>query len=124
MRCFVTLSLGLLLATVAAGASHGAPPQQSPSTVEAIHRPFDQILDLYVRDGLVYYKALQSERMRLDRYASSLNVPAATYAGWSREQQMAFWVNAYNVFTLQTVIDRYPIRGKSPEYPASSIRQI
>jgi hypothetical protein len=98
--------------------------QQSTSTVEAMHRPLDQILDLYVRDGLVYYRALQSERMRLDRYASSLNVPAATYDGWSREQQMAFWVNAYNAFTLQTVINNYPIRGKSPQYPAGSIRQI
>ena len=98
--------------------------QQSASTVEVIHRPFDQVLDLYVRDGLVYYKALQSERARLDRYASSLNVPAATYGGWSREQQMAFWVNAYNAFVLQTVIDHYPIRGRSPQYPANSIRQI
>ena len=120
MRRSVTLIIGLLfVATV-----HGARAQQSQSTVETLHRPLDQILDLYVRDGLVYYKALQSERMRLDRYASSLNVPEATYAGWSREQQMAFWINAYNVFTLQTVINRYPIRGKSPEYPASSIRQI
>jgi hypothetical protein len=120
MRRSVTLIIGLLFAATV----HGARAQQSQSTVETLHRPLDQILDLYVRDGLVYYKALQSERMRLDRYASSLNVPEATYAGWSREQQMAFWINAYNVFTLQTVINRYPIRGKSPEYPASSIRQI
>ena len=98
--------------------------QQSPSTVEAIHRPLDQILDLNVRDGLVYYRALQSGRGALDRYVSSLNVPAGTYAAWSREQQMAFWLNAYNAFALQTVINRYPIRGKSPQYPASSIRQI
>ena len=37
---------------------------------------------------------------------------------------MAFWVNAYNAFVLQTVINRYPIRGTSSAYPASSIRQI
>lgn len=112
------------LALALAGPSRVVPGQQSASTVEAIHRPLDQVLDLYVRDGLVYYRALQSERARLDRYVSSLNVPAATYAGWSREQQMAFWLNAYNVFVLQTVIDRYPIRGRSPQYPAASIRQI
>src|SRR3972149_5989674 len=35
---------------------------QGPSSVEAIHRPLDQILDLNVRDGLVYYRALRSER--------------------------------------------------------------
>ncbi len=37
---------------------------------------------------------------------------------------MAFWVNAYNAFVLQTVINHYPIRGTSSAYPASSIRQI
>ena len=55
---------------------------------------------------------------------ASLNVPAATYQSWSREQQMAFWVNAYNAFVLETVIDHYPIKGASKEYPANSIRQI
>lgn len=101
-------------------------PQQSGdlSTAEPLHRPLDQILDLNVRDGLVYYRALRSERGRLDRYVASLNVPAATYQGWSREQKMAFWVNAYNAFVLQTVINNYPIRGRSSMYPANSIRQI
>ena len=37
---------------------------------------------------------------------------------------MAFWVNAYNAFVLQTVIDNYPIRGRSATYPENSIRQI
>ena len=129
-------SLVTLLVLAASPSISWVAGQQSPSTVEALHRfgvggvaaqlgiAFDQVLDLYVRDGLVYYKALQSERMRLDRYASSLNVPAATHAAWSREQQMAFWVNAYNAFVLQTVIDRYPIKGASQEFPDNSIRQI
>ena len=45
-------------------------------------------------------------------------------AGWSREQQMAFWVNAYNAFVLQTVVDNYPIRGRASNYPSNSVRQI
>jgi len=99
-------------------ATQGGPP------VEALHRPLDQILDLNVRDGLVYYRALKSDRGRLDRYVASLNVPAATYGGWAREQQMAFWLNAYNALVLQAVIDHYPIRGVSKAYPSNSIRQV
>jgi hypothetical protein len=94
------------------------------AATDPLHRPLDQILELNVRDGLVYYRALRSGRGSLDRYVASLNVPAATYAGWSPEQKMAFWINAYNAFVLQTVIDRYPIKGASQEFPASSIRQI
>ena len=97
---------------------------QEPSPAEPLHRPFDQILDLNVRDGLVYYRALKSDRGRLDRYIASLNVPAATYEGWSREQQMAFWLNGYNALVLQAVIDHYPIRGRASAYPAGSLRQV
>jgi Protein of unknown function, DUF547 len=102
----------------------GAQPPLPTEGSDPLHRPLDEILDLNVRDGLVYYRALESSRGKLDRYASSLNVPAATYEAWSREAKMAFWLNAYNTFVLQTVVSRYPIRGKSGDYPESSIMQI
>jgi hypothetical protein len=116
---FILACVSVIVPTPAAEPHAGQDPP-----VEALHRPLDQILDVNVRDGMVYYRALRSERGRLDRYAAALNVPAATYEGWSREQKMAFWINAYNAFVLQTVIDRYPIRGSSNDYPSNSIRQI
>jgi hypothetical protein len=73
---------------------------------------------------MVYYRALRGERARLDRYVASLNVPAATYQGWSRDEKVAFWLNGYNAIVLQTVINNYPIHGKSSQYPQNSIRQI
>ena len=91
---------------------------------DPLHVALDQLLDPNVRDGLVYYRAMKSQRGRLDRYVASLNVPAATYSGWTKDQQIAFWLNAYNAFVLQTVIDNYPIRGRSAAVPASSIKQI
>jgi hypothetical protein len=91
---------------------------------DPLHVPLDRILDINVRDGFVYYRALKSDRSRLDRYAASLNVPGTTYEGWSREQKLAFWLNTYNAFVLETVLDNYPIRGRSTTYPAASIRQI
>ena len=115
-RLFVILStVALLTATLAA---------QARLETEVLHRPLEQILDVNVRDGLVYYRALKGERGRLDRYVASLNVPSATYESWSREAQIALWLNAYNAIVLQTVINHYPIKGKAGTYPASSIRQI
>ena len=113
-----------LLICTAALLRPGPPAIAQSSQADALHRPFDQLLDLQVRDGLVYYRALRSERGRLDRYVAALDVPAATYESWPREEQIAFWLNAYNAFVLQTVVDHYPIRGKAATYPASSIRQI
>src|SRR5215203_4660686 len=87
--------------------------QQVPSTAGPLHRPFDQFLDIHVRDGLVYYGAVKAERSRLDRYVASLDVSAETYGAWSREQQLAFWLNAYNAIVIQSVANNYPIRGKA-----------
>ena len=120
----ITLIAVLAVFAVMAAPSAAVVAQQTPSTADPFHRALDQILDLNVRDGMVYYRALQSSRAGLDRYVASLNVPAETYAGWSQPQQMAFWVNAYNALVLQTVVTHYPVRSKSAEYPAGSIRLI
>jgi len=103
------------------------PRAQEPAavSVDPLHKPFDEILDIYVRDGLVYYYALRQERAKFDRYVQALGeVGADTVAKWPPPRQLAYWINAYNAFVLRTVIDAYPIRGKAPEYPANSIRQI
>src|SRR6478752_6575579 len=86
---------------------------------ELLHRPLDQILDVDVRDGLVYYRALKADRGRLDRYVASLNVAPAAYSGWSPKQQMAFWVDAYNAFVLETVINHYPLHGTVKQIPGA-----
>ncbi len=108
----------------AAAALLDAQPQTPAPGSDPLHRPLDQILDLNVRDGYVYYRALQSSRGSLDRYIASLNVPAATYDAWGNDAKIAFWINAYNAIVLQTVIGRYPIRGTSTTFPSSSVRQI
>ncbi|HUF46195.1 MAG TPA: DUF547 domain-containing protein [Vicinamibacterales bacterium] len=88
------------------------------------HVVFDRILDTYVREGRVYYRALKAERGPLDRYIASLDVPPADVASWSPAEQQAFWLNAYNAIVLRTVIDAYPIATRTQQYPERSIRQI
>jgi hypothetical protein len=115
MRRAVLPVLAVVLASaVLAGQEFTPAPGADP-----LHRPLDQILDVNVRDALVYYRALKSDLGRLDRYIASLNVPAATYDKWSTGQQMAFWVNAYNAFVLQTVINHYPLSGTIKQVPGA-----
>ena len=109
----------LLCGVLAAGLRAQEP---APPPVDPLHRPFDTILDIYVRDGLVYYRALKLERPRFDQYVQSL--AEAQVPSGDRNRQLAFWVNAYNAFVLRTVIDNYPIAGRAAMYPRNSIRQI
>jgi Protein of unknown function, DUF547 len=117
----------LFVMALCAGALTGLAPvaaRQSPPT-SGFNAPLDAILDLYVRDGLVYYRALESDRRKLDAFVASLDGPAAaTVDRWPTEEQIAFWLNAYNALVLETVVDHYPIRGHVTNYPPDSIRQI
>jgi hypothetical protein len=120
---FKTLAAGIMaLAIVAVRAQDYKP---SPD-LDALHAPFDALLDMHVRDGLVYYRALQDDRARLNRYVASLNAPSVAegYTKWSTDQKKALWLNAYDALVLQTVVNNYPIKGRASMYPPNSIRQI
>ena len=115
MRWTICIALAMVCAVTPATA------QEDPAG-EARRKTFDEFLDLYVRDGYVYYRALRSERSRFDAYVNSLS--GVQIDALSRDEQVAFWLNAYNALVLRTVIDHYPIQGRSPDYPPKSIRQI
>ena len=83
---------------------------------------YDQLLDLYVRDGFVYYRALKQDRTKVDAYVAGLSTAAIEAA--PKGEQLAFWLNAYNAIVLRTIIDHYPIPQRTAEYPPHSIRQI
>ena len=85
---------------------------------------FDQILDQYVRDGFVYYAALRAERRAFDRHVASLAERPAWFDAWSEARRLAYWLNGYNALVLRTVIDHYPMRGTSAEFPEDSVMQI
>jgi hypothetical protein len=112
-RSWVGLGLACLLVATSSA------QEQSPGSHGSA---LDQILDLYVRDGEVYYRALKGERAKLDGYVSRLATVSIDNA--SREERLAFWLNAYNAIVLQTVVDHYPIQKRTAEYPAKSIRQV
>lgn len=107
--------------TITAVACLVAAPTAQDS-LAARRNAFDQILDQYVRDGMVYYRALKLERGKLDGYVSSLG--SVDVAHLAHDEQVAFWLNAYDALVLKTVIDHYPIPKRSNDYPARSIRQI
>lgn len=99
------------------------------------HAAFDTVLALYVQDGRVDYAALKVGRQGLDRYLEDVaGVEASEFAAWPQVAQVAYLINAYNAYTLETVIDHYPIEGSSflkkltaPKrfgFPGNSIRHI
>ena len=75
------------------------------------YQDYAEVLQTYVSDrGLVDYEGLQANRQQLDRFNQSLaRISPQTYAAWNEAEQIAFLTNAYNAFTLQSIIDRQPL---------------
>jgi hypothetical protein len=105
----------LLLCVLVAGCQAqgaDAPRPGAPPTAERFgfdHSIYDEIMREHVSaDGLLDYRALQSKHAgALNRYVESLG--AADPEGFAdRDDELAFWLNAYNAFVITGVLDRYP----------------
>jgi hypothetical protein len=122
MAATVVAAFTVVVVSVAYGRAAPLPATTARQAVDS--GVFDRLLDLYVRDGLVYYAALKVEREALGRFVEALDGAPTSFDLSPSDDQKAFWINAYNALVLQTVVEHYPIRGQSPDYPANSIRQI
>ncbi|MEM8907712.1 MAG: DUF547 domain-containing protein, partial [Bacteroidota bacterium] len=80
----------------------------SPRPVPS-HAIWDQLLRTYVqKDGRVNYRDWQQQQRELQIYLQQLssNPPGRN---WTEQEQLAYWINAYNAFTIQLILDHYPL---------------
>jgi hypothetical protein len=55
------------------------------------------------------YADMQRDREALRAYLTTLSaVPTQDYSAWTSAQQLAFLINAYNAYTVELVLTRYP----------------
>ena len=85
--------------------SVGSEPVEAAIAKKFDHSGFDAILRAHVRNGMVDYQALKSQH--LEDYIEALgSADPNAFAG--RDDELAFWLNAYNAFVIGGVIERYP----------------
>ena len=89
------------------------PPQISQTSALSAfsHEIWNELLQKYVSStGKVNYKGLLQEKAKLVKYLDLLsnNIPQS---GWKREKTMAWWINAYNAFTVKLILDHYPLKS-------------
>jgi hypothetical protein len=60
--------------------------------------------------GKVNYKALKADKANLDAYTAALakQIPNSS---WSKNASLAYWINAYNAFTLKLIVENYPLKS-------------
>ena len=67
------------------------------------HALFDQVLRAHVRDGFVDYPAIQMDE-RFQAYIDYLETADPDSLA-TRDEQLAFWINAYNALAIKGVLD-------------------
>ena len=101
---------------------------EAQSEKPAFYGKCEHIFTTYVdEEGRVAYDILRRKRAELIEVAREFNkVHPAEKMSWSRNEKIAFWINAHNIFTLRLIVDNYPIQPRwyLINYPDSSIMQL
>jgi hypothetical protein len=95
-------SFTLALATASGGTSAHAQRPAAAATFD--HSAFDRLLRAHVANGLVDYDAFARDTA-FDGYLHRL--AAFDPAGLPRDEQVAFWINAYNAYTIRLIIQHH-----------------
>lgn len=89
----------------------------TPSTIEntvddnITHNRWNTLLQKNVsKDGTVNYKAFQKDSKELQSYLEELSLKVPNKS-WSKNATLAYWINAYNAFTVKLIIDNMPLKS-------------
>lgn len=88
-----------------------APSQKkAKASIKIDHSVWDELLKMHVSpNGKVDYKSFKTESRKLDGYLKSLS--RIDISGYSKNEQLAYWINAYNAFTVDLVTRNYPVKS-------------
>lgn len=60
--------------------------------------------------GVVSYKNAKANPENLNSYIAYLQ-KTKVQENWSANKEKAFWINAYNAYTIQLILDHYPLKS-------------
>jgi hypothetical protein len=70
------------------------------------HSLYADLLKKYVKHGVVNYQGFKNEEKNLDEYLKVLEETDTQRL--SRDEQLAFYINAYNAWTIKLILGAYP----------------
>ena len=79
-----------------------------------IHFLWNELLQKHVSDnGNVNYKSFKIDHKKLLEYINILAILKSKpeFDSISREEKLAFWINAYNALTIDLIIKNYPVKS-------------
>jgi hypothetical protein len=88
-----------------------------PVAAAELHSGWDALLAAHVAAGKVDYQGFKQDEAKLDEYLAVLD--NTTPGSLSEPEQLAYYINAYNAYTVKLILDRFK-NGQ----PVKSIKSI
>ncbi|MGA2071659.1 MAG: DUF547 domain-containing protein [Sedimentisphaerales bacterium] len=104
-------------------------PPAASTTAAQLCDKCTEFLGKYVnRDGMVDYKTLSRKKLELASLLDKFRgVNRSDYNSWSKDDKLAFWINAYNLELIKIIVENYPIESNRMLrlfWPPNSIKHI
>ncbi|MAN60106.1 MAG: hypothetical protein CMC08_09760 [Flavobacteriaceae bacterium] len=81
------------------------------SAVNVDHSGWDKLLKKHVNEaGMVDYKGFQKDRKELNEYLQLLSSQQPS-DDWSVQELLAFYINLYNAYTIDLILNNYPVKS-------------
>lgn len=76
------------------------------------HSDWNHLLKKYVSEnGNVNYKDFKTDRIKLSNYIKKLGDNVPNEETWTKNDKLAYWINAYNALTVDLILRHYPIES-------------
>ncbi|MEQ8706493.1 MAG: DUF547 domain-containing protein [Phaeodactylibacter sp.] len=83
----------------------------TPQASAPDHNLWETVLQQYVSEtGVVNYKKMAKNEKALNAYLDEL-ASHPPMDSWSRDEKLAYWINAYNAYTVKLIVDNYPVKS-------------
>ena len=106
-------------------ACQSEPAPQGSGTQPPSHQLWDELLKKWVdADGMVNYEGFIQDKQKLEQYLDKLSNTPPDPKSWSEAEQLAYWINAYNAFTVKLIADNYPVKSIEDLHPTLNIPMV
>jgi hypothetical protein len=115
-KCFILLLLIPLLSCGKTKNNAEIPAEAYQTNGSAVvpsinHSKWNALLQKNVsKQGIVNYNGFQKDSNELQAYLKELSANVPTKS-WSKNAVLAYWINAYNAYTVQLILDHYPTKS-------------
>ena len=116
MKSFRGVVVIPFLVLMASAVAHGGAIEKHARFGVTFHyQDYAAVLSKYVDEsGMVDYAGLKDNREQLDFFVRDVSgLYRDIYDEWPEKERVAYWINAYNAITLQSIINNYPEKAKN-----------